>query len=131
MVGLLQAAYAQAGDAIVANGGQIRKYMGDAILFTVPEAGGAARAARAIAESGPYRVAEWELRFRVGVASGEVAVTTVGHSSLLVEDIIGHTVNRAAQMLEAAKASPTGVALDEATERQPGPRREGQGIWTA
>src|SRR5262245_59841278 len=111
----LQQAYASAGDAIVAHGGRINKYIGDAVMFVVPDPAGAARAASAVADTGPFVLGEAELRYRVAVATGEVVAGRIGHPSLEQEDVFGHTVHRAARLLAEAGRSPGRVTLDEAT----------------
>ncbi len=113
---ILQDAVSVVGDLIVQHGGHIRKYLGDAVLFSFDDPTQAVRAARAIAL---YRnVAQGQtVRFYVGVATGEVFETEFGHPSNRTPDIFGQPVIRAIELIKAAKASPDGVALCETTQK--------------
>lgn len=107
-----------AGDCIVAHGGEIRKYLGDAILFTAPTAPGAVAAAREIAALPPVEVGGVSLRFRAAVATGPVVKTEIGHASRRIEDIFGQAVNQAALLLRDAANSPDAVALCPVTQAE-------------
>ncbi|MBV9119530.1 MAG: hypothetical protein JOZ39_02395 [Chloroflexi bacterium] len=108
---LLEEAYGRAGDAIVDNGARVHKYMGDAVMFVADSAASAVAAAHAIAATGPFRIGDRDLRFRVGVASGEVITGEFGHSSLRRWDLFGDVVNRTVDLLAEAKVSPSQVAI--------------------
>lgn len=112
---ILDRAFAAAGDVIVANGGTIRKYIGDAILFTCEHPAEAARAAEAIAGSFDHREAGLELRWHCAVATGPVVEVTIGHASKRLDDIYGATVNDAFRLMRKAHASPTRFALCDRT----------------
>lgn len=114
-VASLQDAVTAIGDLIVQHGGQIRKYVGDAVLFTFDDPRQAIRAARAIAG---YRqtVDSFMIRFYVSVATGEVLETEFGHPAQRVHDIFGQPVNRVFDLIRPARASPDGVALCEVTQ---------------
>jgi class 3 adenylate cyclase len=118
---LLDEAFRAAGDAILRRGGQLRKYIGDAILFTFADPSQAVQAAHEIAgfrrAAGPLT-----LRYHVGVATGEVLVGEIGHPARRVEDVMGVTVNLAARLVKLAYRSESGVALCPETERLGAPR---------
>jgi adenylate cyclase len=115
-IGVLQDALVLVGDAIVNHGGQIRKYMGDAILFTVSDPREAVNVAREIAQ---YRrdVGSATISYYVAIATGEVTIAQIGHPSYVVEDIFGETVNRAAILLSEARESEKGIALCQETQK--------------
>src|SRR5687768_12234683 len=113
---LVQATYRAIGDAVVRNRGRVRKYLGDAVMFSCPDPAAAAKAAHEIAAL-RFRHRDQELRFHVSVATGSVVQGTFGHSTNRHEDIFGHTIHRAALLGRDAKADPSHVALDEATRR--------------
>ena len=113
---LVQATYRAVGDAVVRNRGRVRKYLGDAIMFTCPDPASASKAAHEIAAL-RFRTRDQEVRFHVSVATGTVVEGTFGHSTHRHEDIFGHTIHRAALVSREARADPSHVALDEATRR--------------
>src|SRR6185436_19620162 len=100
-----QTAMEAIGDIVVQHGGQLRKYMGDAVLMSFADPKSAVQAARAIAQ---YRltVNNIEVRFSVGVATGEVLVTPFGHASNRIEDVFGDTVIRAMELIKVARTAP-------------------------
>ena len=116
-VALLEIAFRTAGDAVVAHGGQIRKYVGDALLFTAPDAVEAATAAREIVDGFGRDMEGYTIRFRVGMATGDVVIAEIGHPSFRSVDIFGDTVNRAAQLVGNARDEPSGIALCPETQR--------------
>ena len=63
-------------------------------------------------ELGPLLV-----RYRVGIATGEVLVTEIGHASFGTQGVMGETVNRAALLLREAGRSESGFVLCEETQR--------------
>ena len=113
---LVQAAYRAVGDAVLRNRGRVRKYLGDAIMFSCPDPASAAKAAHEIAAL-RFRQRDKEVRFHVSVATGPVVQGAFGHSTLRNEDIFGHTIHRAALLGREAKADSSHVAFDEATRR--------------
>ena len=113
---LVQSTYDAIGDAITRHGGQIRKYLGDAIFYTNPDPAACVKSAHEIAAL-RFRSRDQEIRFHVSVATGTVVRGTFGHASRRGEDIFGHTIHRAAMMGGAAKADPSHVAIDDATRR--------------
>ena len=114
---IVNEAFAAAGDAIVRHGGRIRKYIGDAILFTFDNPRSAAQAAIEIAGGFRRSIGPLLLRYRVGIATGEVLECEIGHASHRAQDIMGQIVNRAALLVKVAGKSESGVALCEETER--------------
>lgn len=114
---VLQESFDAAGDSIVRHGGRIWKYMGDGILFSFEDAGSAARAAAEIASGFRREIGPLLLRYRVGIATGEVLLTEIGHASFRTQDLMGETVNRAALLLREAGRSDPGFVLCEETRR--------------
>ena len=114
---LVQSTYDALGDAITRHGGQIRKYLGDAIFFTNTNAAACAKSAHEIAALRFRAPSGQEVRFHVSVATGPVVRGTFGHASARGEDIFGHTIHRAAMTGRDAKADPSHVYLDEATRQ--------------
>lgn len=114
---MLDEAYRVAGDAIVAHGGTIWKYIGDAILFTVDSPREAVRAAEAIVAAFRREIGSATVFYRVGVATGDVVIAEVGHPSHRAKDLFGETVNRAARLVREAGTKPTGVALCDETRK--------------
>lgn len=102
------------GDIVIQHDGTIRKYMGDAALISFADVRPAIAAARAIAQ---YRqnVDNHEIRFCVGVATGDVLVMPFGHASNRIEDVFGDAVIRAMDLIKQARTRPDGVALDAET----------------
>ena len=112
----LQEAFKVAGDSIIKFGGQIRKYIGDSILFTFTDPHQAVCAAKEIASGYRREINSLTLRFHVAVATGEVFVGKIGHPSYLVEDVMGEIVNQAAMLMKEAAKSESGVVLCHETK---------------
>src|SRR5579863_1698790 len=102
-VGVLLDAVTAAGEAIVSGGGTLRKYIGDAILFTFDDARRAVEAANAVAGSFDREVGALAIRYQVALATGEVLLVRLGHPALVIDDVLGATVNRAARLLAEAR----------------------------
>ncbi len=117
VIALLQEAFQAAGDSVVKHGGQIRKYIGDTILFTFTDPHQAICAAKEIAAGFCREVDSLTLRYHVAVATGEVLVGEIGHPSYRVEDVMGETVNRAALLIKEAHKSESGCAFCEETKK--------------
>jgi adenylate cyclase len=113
---LLQESFNSIGNLIVNHNGRIRKYLGDGILFTFADPRQAIRAAKEIAQ---YRQSfdSHLLRYYVAIATGEVFVGELGHSSLKIEDIMGEPVIQAFRLISEAKKSEQGLALCSATQK--------------
>lgn len=102
--GFLQEMYQALGDLIVAQGGEIIKYLGDGMLALFPA--GAERAAvgcalglrRAFAELAGRHGLPPEVELEVGLTAGEVVVGTAGHSSLRRREVFGRQVEQAAMI---------------------------------
>jgi class 3 adenylate cyclase len=116
-IAFLQDAFKIAGDSIIKFGGQIRKYIGDTILFTFTDARQAICAAKEISSVYRRTVNSLTLRYNVAVATGEVLVGQIGHPSYLVEDVMGEVVNRAAILVKEAAKNEAGIALDNETKK--------------
>ena len=84
-VELLQDIFSDIGDIIEKNDGLIRKYIGDAMLFTFTDAQNAVKAVKEIAKVRKV-VDEMEVETHVTAATGEVLVTEIGHKSRKIED---------------------------------------------
>jgi len=63
-----------------------------------------------------------ELRYRVGSATGEVIITTIGHPTFAQDDIFGEPVDLAFQMLGRAKCVDAGYCLCPTTLAETGQR---------
>lgn len=113
-VAALDETYARLGDLIGASGGRIVKYLGDAVLFVFDQPAAAVAAADAIARE-RWTIAGQAVRYCVGVATGDVVVTEIGHASRRVDDVYGDPVVRVFQLLAEARTQPDGLALDAAT----------------
>ncbi|MDQ7778598.1 MAG: adenylate/guanylate cyclase domain-containing protein [Planctomycetota bacterium] len=116
-VAVLQTMMKKAGDIIVRHRGRIRKYIGDAILFTFAKPRDAVLAATEIAATCKRSVGEIDLTYSVAVATGPVFVCRIGHPSFKTDDVMGATVNAAALLVREAMRSAGGVALCEETKR--------------
>lgn len=101
---LLKDHHKEAGPVVRREGGRIVKHIGDGLLCTFPDAGGALRAAIGLLDAGPL-----PLRLRAGVHVGEAIASP--------DDVIGHVVNVAARVAELAtggQALATQEAIDAA-----------------
>jgi adenylate cyclase len=113
----LKQAFHKIGDIVVRHHGTIRKYIGDAVMFTFEEPKEAIAAANEIATQIREQVQGIELVFTVSVATGEVIVTDIGHPSFTMEDVFGKIVNHAAMLMEEAEKSGTRVAFCDETKK--------------
>ncbi len=116
-VKILQDCYSAVGDVITRHKGKIRKYIGDAVLFTFDTPEIAIQAAGEITSCFQCECENLKIRFNVGIATGDVLIGKIGHKSLRLEDILGETVNRAAILLNEARHKRSGVALCETTRK--------------
>jgi adenylate cyclase len=94
------------GPVVRSRGGRVVKRMGDGLLLTFPEPEAAVLACLELTE-----VAAAPLRLRAGVHLGEVVLTR--------DDVVGHVVNVAARVAEAAKGNQvlvTDAVLDAVGE---------------
>jgi len=113
----LQDAFKAAGDMILKHNGQIRKYIGDAILFTFLDPVSAIQAARKITSCYHREVNTNLVRFHVAIATGNVLVGKIGHPSFLIEDVMGEVVNRAIRLMNEAHENDFGIALCDETKK--------------
>jgi len=94
------------GPIVRSRGGRVVKRLGDGLMLSFPSSEAAVLAAIELLPAAPE-----ELRLRAGVHCGEVMTTR--------DDVIGHVVNVAARVAEAAKGDEvlvTTVVRDEARE---------------
>ena len=115
-VALLQEVFTDIGDIIEKNGGEIRKYIGDAMLFTFADPKNAVAAVKEIAQVRKI-LDEFEVETHVTAATGEVLVAEIGHKTNRIEDIFGNTVNIAARLLKTASANESNYALCPDTQK--------------
>jgi adenylate cyclase len=100
--GFLQEMYDRLGDLIVGCGGEILKYLGDAMLCVFPagyevEAVGCGRKMRkAFSDMAEQRGLGRQTELEVGIGSGQVVFAECGHATLRRKDIFGEEVNRTA-----------------------------------
>lgn len=100
----IQSYYELCGDAIVAHGGMIIKYIGDAVLATFPEGGEENAVLAAIDARRGFGVLleKYGITHRVeveaGIGSGPVAFGEYGHSSHREIDVFSDTVNQTARI---------------------------------
>jgi class 3 adenylate cyclase/tetratricopeptide (TPR) repeat protein len=99
----VDAALRRIAKVVVDHGGSVDKYIGDSVmaLFGIPAAHGD-DADRAVAAALAIRDQGGELRFSIGINSGEVMVTAVGEGGATTA--IGDAVNVAARLEESAGA---------------------------
>ena len=106
---LLADHHRQVGPIVRSRGGKIVKRLGDGLLLTFPEPEAAVLACLELVGTSPD-----PLRLRAGVHVGEVAV--------IPSDVIGHVVNIAARVAEAAKGGEvlvTGDVKDDVADDLP------------
>ena len=118
LLDLLNSYFELVAAAVTPRGGEILRFMGDAMLIVFPadrqgELGAACRAAIEAAEDAFARVAEVnrrrrqegcpEIRFGIGLNAGRVAYGNVGSPERLDFTVIGPAVNRAARLESLTK----------------------------
>ncbi|WP_256809143.1 adenylate/guanylate cyclase domain-containing protein [Bradyrhizobium sp. Bra64] len=117
-----------ASEAVVANGGTIDKFIGDAVMAfwgaPQPQADHALRCCRAalgcrsaIAASGLADDLGQPLQIRIGINSGRMLVGNIGSELRLNYTVIGDAVNVASRLEGANKSYGTQILIGEATER--------------
>jgi adenylate cyclase len=115
-------------EIVVANGGTIDKFIGDAVMafwgapqLQADHALSCCRAAlacrRAIDESGLVDDLGHPLQIRIGINSGRMLVGNVGSELRLNYTVIGDAVNVASRLESANKGYGTQILIGEATER--------------
>ena len=98
----LQDVYETLGGVVVEHGGQIIKYMGDAILCVYPAGseGTVIECAKTLRKTYTglvqHRGIQHDTELEIGIGSGEVEVGVFGHPSLKQRDIFGDAVAEAA-----------------------------------
>jgi len=117
--GFLQEMYEKLGDLIVGYGGELVKYLGDAILSVFPagfevEAVACGQEMRKVfAEMVERRELRGEIELEVGIGAGKVVVGECGHRTLRQKDVFGEEVNRTAKI-----GHYRGVAITERVYEQ-------------
>jgi adenylate cyclase len=129
----LNAWFGNIGEVVEAHGGEVLKFIGDAVLAIFPTSGehdrmAACRKALAAAQEFIRRTdAENDLRRSAGTSAlvhglalhvGEVAYGNVGAPHRLDFTVIGPTVNRASRLLELAKQLDQQVLVSQALARE-------------
>ena len=118
-------------DIILASGGLIDKYEGDAIMAfwgaPLPQEDHALRACRAALEN-QSRLAELRQEFiktglppvhaRIGINTGEMIIGNIGSSQRFHFTVIGDSVNLASRLEGAGKEYGTGILIAEETYRR-------------
>jgi adenylate cyclase len=100
----LQQVYEKLGDVIVEHGGEILKYMGDAILCVFPADSHdqsvecALKLRRVFSDVVSKTDLPSDVELEIGIGSGEVGVGVFGHESLRQKDVLGEEVNRVAMI---------------------------------
>lgn len=117
-----------ASEAVVANGGTIDKFIGDAVMAfwgaPQPQNDHALRCCRAalgcreaIAQSGLADDLGQPLQIRIGINSGRMLVGNIGSELRLNYTVIGDAVNVASRLEGANKSYGTQILIGEVTER--------------
>lgn len=117
-----------ASEIIVANGGTIDKFIGDAVMAfwgaPQPQSDHAARCCRAalacrraMDESGLVDDLGQPLQIRIGINSGRILVGNIGSELRLNYTVIGDAVNVASRLEGANKSYGTQILIGETTER--------------
>ncbi|MET4175330.1 MULTISPECIES: adenylate/guanylate cyclase domain-containing protein [unclassified Bradyrhizobium] len=117
-----------ASEAIVANGGTIDKFIGDAVMafWGAPQpqpdhallcCSGALACRQAIEDSGLVDDQGKPLQIRIGINSGRMLVGNIGSELRLNYTVIGDAVNVASRLESANKSYGTQILIGEETER--------------
>lgn len=99
---LVQEIYEVLGECVVADGGTVIKYMGDALMAVFPEGAEASAVECALAMRRAYadlvarRGVTEDTGLETSVGSGPVVRGMFGHRSLRMQDVFGEAVNRTA-----------------------------------
>jgi len=100
--GFLQEFYEKLGDVIVEHGGEIIKYLGDAILCIFDSANQAVACGLKLRATYSDIVRRRNLpgdtELEIGITAGEVGIGIFGHESLMQKDVFGEVVSRAAMI---------------------------------
>lgn len=115
-------------EVIVANGGTIDKFIGDAVMafWGAPQpqddhalrcCRAALACARAVAQSGLADDLGAPLQIRIGINSGRMLVGNIGSELRLNYTVIGDAVNVASRLEGANKSYGTQILIGETTER--------------
>lgn len=143
MVHLLNGYFSVVADAIRTHGGVIDKYIGDGVMafwgppFTPGDGHAAAACRAALAQQAAIAALQSELPnltglrrdtpelvVRMGIATGEVVIGTIGSPTAKSYTVIGDVVNLASRLEGVNKLYGTHVILSEDTQRLAGPHLE-------
>lgn len=143
LVHLLNGYFSVVADAIRAHGGVIDKYIGDGVMafwappFTPGDEHAAAACRAALAQQAAIVALRPEipnltglrrdtpdLVVRMGIATGEVVIGTIGSPTAKSYTVIGDTVNLASRLEGVNKLYGTHIILSEDTHRLAGPHLE-------
>ena len=124
LAGFVQGFYECVGEVLLAHGGRLVKYIGDAVLMAFDE-GREEIAARAMwtvrqryreyaTAAGPDAAVT---SLRIGIATGEVVAGRMGHPDMLAYNVVGRPMT-----LAMALAKTDAIAVDEATHEALGDR---------
>lgn len=117
--GFLQEMYEKLGDLTVSAGGEIIKYLGDAILsifsadYAIQAVACGQKMRQVFAEMVVSKGLSEETVLEVGIGAGQIAVGVCGHRTLRQKDIFGEEINRVAQI-----GHYRGVAITEPVYEQ-------------
>jgi adenylate cyclase len=105
-------------DVVTANGGEVLKFIGDAVLAVFPVTGSEGEACRNAATSARQivahlDVAEKDMRCAIGSAFGTVTYGNVGSRERLDFTVIGRAANIAARLADACKGHDTSVLVTQ------------------
>ena len=109
-IGVLQSFYQVIGNIITEFNGRIIKYIGNSVFFVFDSPKTAILAGRRITE-----IEMSGMKVYVSLATGELYIGRVGHSTFQVDDVLGPPVARAVSLIEEAKNLPTQLSVCERT----------------
>jgi adenylate cyclase len=129
LITLLNQYMSQMVDAIVANGGMVNKFGGDSLLavFGTPLNPAADHAEKAVSAAQGMRraladfnrqqalVGSVQLRFGIGIATGNVVAGNIGGAERIEYTVIGDTVNLASRLQDLTKEVGQEILVHEST----------------
>lgn len=143
MTALLNAYFERLAAAVIAEGGDVLKFMGDGVLAVFPQRGGAAQAALRAAERALTAIAAlsddpppdlaaidgWApLRSGIALHEGKVFFGNVGSTERLDFTVIGPAVNAASRIEALTKALGRAILVSEPVARQLDARLDDMGM---
>jgi len=115
----IQRYYEQVGEAVVSRGGELVKYIGDAIFAAFPAGRekDAVECAREMRQRYQAAIREFGVRtdsdLEVGIGCGEVVTGVFGHESLRTRDVFGERVNEVTVIMHHR-----GIAVTEDVQKK-------------